>query len=82
MLSCKDLKIFLWDIEQYFGAAHILLNKQVTLITMYLSRDAKSWWRTRSIDNTELEGQGSTHERPKKGVEGSIPSHKYGLDGT
>ena len=21
------------------------------------------------------------HERPKKGVEGSIPSHKYGLDG-
>ena len=41
--NAKDLKNFLWDMEQYFIAARIPIGEQVTITTMYLSGDAKLW---------------------------------------
>ena len=49
--NAKDLENFLWDMEQYFIAARILVGEQVTMTTMYLSGDAKLWWRTRSSED-------------------------------
>ena len=37
--------------EQYFIAAQISVGKQVVITTMYLTGDAKLWWRTRSSDD-------------------------------
>jgi hypothetical protein len=50
--SAKELENFLWDMEQYFKAAHIPVEEQVTITAMYLSNDAKLWWRTRLEDGT------------------------------
>ena len=44
--SAKDLDNFLWDMEQYFKAARVLDQEMVTITSMYLSGDAKLWWRT------------------------------------
>ena len=49
--NAKDLENFLWDMEQYFIAARIYVGEQVTITTMYLTCNAKLWWRTRSSDN-------------------------------
>ena len=45
--NAKDLENFLWDMEQYFIVARIPVGEQVTITSMYLSGDAKLWWRTR-----------------------------------
>ena len=45
--SAKELENFLWDMEQYFVAAKVLDSEKVTITNMYLSEDAKLWWRTR-----------------------------------
>ena len=50
--SAKDLENFLWDIEQYFKAARVLDQEIVTITSMYHSRDAKLWWRTRVEEDT------------------------------
>ena len=44
--------------EQYFIAARIPVGEQVTITTMYLTGDAKLWWRTRKSDD-------ATAGRPK-----------------
>lgn len=49
--SAKELENFLYDMKQYFIAAHILENDQLSITTMYLSGDAKLWWRTRDADD-------------------------------
>ena len=49
--NAKDLENFLWDMEQYFVATQIPTGEQVTITTMYLSSDAKLWWRTKSSDD-------------------------------
>ena len=49
--NAKDLENFLWDMEQYFIAARIPVGEQVTITTMYLTGDAKLWWRTRTSDD-------------------------------
>lgn len=49
--SAKELENFLWDMEQYFAAARIPDVEQVTFTSMYLSGDAKLWWRTRMSDD-------------------------------
>ena len=49
--NAKDLENFLWDMEQYFIVAKILVGEQVTITTMYLMGDAKLWWQTRSNDD-------------------------------
>jgi hypothetical protein len=48
--SAKELENFLWDMVQYFKAAHIPENERVTITSMYLTGDAKLWWRTRLGD--------------------------------
>lgn len=63
----KDLENFLWDMEQYFKAAHIEEREQVSITSMYLVGDAKLWWRTRtdgdaSADRPEI----TTFEALKK----------------
>jgi len=37
--------------EQYFGVARIGADKQINITSMYLSGDAKLWWRTRIKDD-------------------------------
>lgn len=49
--NAKELENFLWDMEQYFVAAHILDREKVTITSMYLTEDAKLWWRTRTEDD-------------------------------
>ncbi|GLT61128.1 hypothetical protein SLA2020_338540 [Shorea laevis] len=49
--SAKELENFLWDMEQYFRAARIPEGEQVTITTMYLTSDAKLWWRTPKDDD-------------------------------
>lgn len=49
--NAKELENFLWDMEQYFQAAHIPEHEQVTMTSMYLAGDAKLWWRTRVQDD-------------------------------
>ena len=49
--NTKDLENFLWDMEQYFIASRIPVGEQVTITTMYLTGDAKLWWRTRMSDD-------------------------------
>ena len=39
--------------EQFFKAAHVPDDEMVSITSMYLSSDAKLWWRTRMGDNVE-----------------------------
>ena len=41
MRNAKDLENFLWDMEQYFKAAHAPEEEKVSIISMYLVGDAK-----------------------------------------
>ncbi|KAL0419179.1 UNVERIFIED_CONTAM: hypothetical protein Sradi_1331400 [Sesamum radiatum] len=49
--SAKELENFLWDIETYFQAARIPEAEKVSITSMYLTSDAKLWWRTRLSDD-------------------------------
>lgn len=53
--SAKELENFLWDMEQYFKAAHVREEEKVTITSMYLTGDAKLWWRTRVGDDARPE---------------------------
>ncbi|KAH7839969.1 hypothetical protein Vadar_010755 [Vaccinium darrowii] len=46
--NAKELENFLSDTEQYFLATHVLEGERVTITAMYLTGDAKLWWRTQS----------------------------------
>ncbi|KAH7836606.1 hypothetical protein Vadar_003409 [Vaccinium darrowii] len=48
--NAKELENFLWDMEQYFLAAHVPEGEKVTITAMYLTGDAKLWWNTRLED--------------------------------
>ncbi|XP_027156075.1 uncharacterized protein LOC113756717 [Coffea eugenioides] len=50
--SSKDLENFLWDVEQYFKAVDVPEVEKVTIASMYLSGDAKLWWRMMQSDPT------------------------------
>ncbi|KAL0364745.1 UNVERIFIED_CONTAM: hypothetical protein Sangu_0572100 [Sesamum angustifolium] len=49
--SAKELENFLWDMETYFQAARIPEAEKVSITSMYLTGDAKLWWRTRLSDD-------------------------------
>ena len=51
--NAKKLENFLWDMEQFFRAAHIPDAEKVSITSMYLTGDAKLWWRTRMEDDVE-----------------------------
>ena len=51
--NAKELENFLWDMEQFFKAAHVPDSEMVSITSMYLSGDAKLWWRTRMGDDAE-----------------------------
>ena len=49
--DAKELENFLFDIEQYFDATEPPSEKaEVATAAMYLSGDAKLWWRSRYAD--------------------------------
>lgn len=62
--NAKELENFLWDMEQYFPAARVPEGERVTITAMYLTGDAKLWWRTRSED--EVRPKIETWESLKK----------------
>ena len=43
----------MWDIEQFFKAAHVPDGEKVSITSMYLTGDAKLWWRARMEDDAE-----------------------------
>ena len=52
--NMKELENFLWDMEQFFRVAHVLDGEKVSITIMYLTGDAKLWWRTRIEDDVEF----------------------------
>ena len=51
--NAKELENFLWDMEQFFKAAHIPDGEKVSITSMYLNGHAKLWWWTRMEDDAE-----------------------------
>lgn len=51
--NAKELENFVWDMELYFDAAKIPLDEQVSITNMYLTGDAKLWWRTRICEDED-----------------------------
>ena len=51
--NAKELENFLWDMEQFFKVAHIPDGEKVSITSMYLTGDAKLWWRNRMEDDAE-----------------------------
>ncbi|XP_069148271.1 uncharacterized protein [Solanum lycopersicum] len=49
--SAKELDNFIWDMEQYFTTARVPDSYKLNITTMYLTSDAKLWWRTRNADD-------------------------------
>ena len=49
----KELENFLWDMEQFFKAAHVLKGEKVSITSMYLTRNAKIWCCTQVWDVVE-----------------------------
>lgn len=49
--NAKELKTFMWDMEQYFNTAYCPEHEKITIISMYLMGDAKLWWRTKLQDD-------------------------------
>ena len=49
--SAKELENFIWDMELYFTAARVPDADKLNITTMYLTGDAKLWWRTRNADD-------------------------------
>ncbi|KAL0442639.1 UNVERIFIED_CONTAM: hypothetical protein Slati_1986600 [Sesamum latifolium] len=46
--NAKEVENFLFDMEQYFLAANVEDEaRKVSIATMYLTSDAKLWWRTK-----------------------------------
>ncbi|RVW19038.1 hypothetical protein CK203_095041 [Vitis vinifera] len=41
--NAKELENFLWDMEQFFKAAHVPDGEKVSITSMYLTSDAKLW---------------------------------------
>lgn len=48
--SSMELENLIWDMETYFMAIKVPESKKVTLMTIYLSSDAKLWWWTHVQD--------------------------------
>ena len=48
--NAKELENFLFDMEQYFRAAHTPESEMITISSMHLTGDAKLWWRNRVED--------------------------------
>ncbi|TYK18747.1 senescence-specific cysteine protease sag39 [Cucumis melo var. makuwa] len=49
--DAKALKNYIFDLEQYFRATTTITEEaKVTLATMFLSEDAKLWWRSQYVD--------------------------------
>ena len=49
--NTKELGNFMWDMEEFFKAAHVPDAEKASLTSMYLMGDAKLWWRTRVGEN-------------------------------
>ncbi|RVW42477.1 hypothetical protein CK203_087838 [Vitis vinifera] len=80
--NAKELENFLWDIEQFFKAAHVPDGEKVSITSMYLTGDAKLWWRTRMEDDCRV-GKAPNHHLgdSEEGIEGSVPPHQHGMGG-
>ena len=43
--SAKDLENFIWDIQEYFVVANIPEERQVSMASVFMTGDAKLWYR-------------------------------------
>ena len=50
----KTLENFNWDMKRYFKAAKVPKVEQISLVGMYLTGDAKVWWRTQYDDDARI----------------------------
>ncbi|XP_069148267.1 uncharacterized protein [Solanum lycopersicum] len=46
--SAKKQDNFIWEMEQYFTTTRVPDSYKLNITTMYLTGDAKLWWRTRN----------------------------------
>ena len=72
--SSKDLENFLWDMEHYFSVAKTSVDGQVDIEVMYLSGDAKLWWRTRTKEDLNA---GRPKVETEMRIEGAISAQQY-----
>ena len=75
--NAKELENFLWDMEQFFQAAQVAEGEKVQITSMYLTGDAKLWWRTR-VEDDKVSGrpQITTWETLKKEIKDQfLPSN-------
>ncbi|CAA0819377.1 Unknown protein, partial [Striga hermonthica] len=56
--DAKDVENFLWDMEAYFHVARVLDDEKVSIASMFLSGDAKLWWRARASDDVSANREG------------------------
>ena len=52
--NAKELEKFLWDMEQFVKATHMLDGEKVSITSMYLFGDTKLWWSTWMGDDVNL----------------------------
>ena len=52
--SAKELENFIWDMEQYFNVARVPNADKLNIATMYLTGDAKLWWRTPNAEDVSV----------------------------
>ena len=49
--SAKDLENFIWDMQEYFTAAKVPEDRQVSMASMFMTGDAKLWYRCRAEED-------------------------------
>ncbi|KAL6320268.1 hypothetical protein AAG906_005347 [Vitis piasezkii] len=55
-MNTKELENFLWDMEQFFRATHVLDDEKVSITKCKDAGDDKLWWRTRMRMMQSLKG--------------------------
>ncbi|RVW60334.1 Transposon Tf2-2 polyprotein [Vitis vinifera] len=76
--NAKELENFLWDIEQFFKAAHVPDGEKVSITSMYLTGDAKTMVANQGGRRCRV-GKALDHHLgdSQEGIEGSVPSHQH-----
>ena len=75
--NAKEVENFLWDMSHYFKAARTSDAEKVDLTSMFLTGDAKLWWRTRCEDGARPQIRRGKHWRKKSGSSFSLQT-RYG----
>ncbi|RVX00197.1 hypothetical protein CK203_026713 [Vitis vinifera] len=80
--NAKELENFLWDIEQFFKAAHVPDGEKVSITSMYLIGDSKTVVANQDGGRCRDWNAPNHHlGDSEEGIEGLVLSHQHGLGG-